>query len=114
VGSNVIDAYFEAKDALHKAFGYVEDWHIYDVRDYREDWWGTTPDVVIFAAKPEIVDHVLADEEPVEEDYYSHVIRTDGFMGRSEWHWGANTMLLCDTETDGNVVLAVFDDEKRR
>jgi hypothetical protein len=115
LGASSVDAYFAAKDALHKAFGYTEDWHLYNVRDYREHWWCAEKSYsVYFADKPEIVDRILQGREPT-EDYYSHVVRTDRFLGRSTWADGhGHTMLLCDTETDGNVILAIFDDAKRR
>ncbi len=106
-----LDDYIAAKEAIFRAFGYVEDWIIIPTEDSRQYYWrlnGEGPGEVQFAD---------TEKELLEEEgnYYVHEIYTQRFLPK--WVYRAEegyTMICTDTHTDGNKLLQIFDNTKER
>lgn len=106
----ILDDYNSCKQAIFDAFGYVEDWKVHPIEDMREVYWaydGKYEQVQFFFQKEDIGKY---------SKLYSHEIGHDRFLpkyvykgtGEAEGY----TMILCDTQTDGNILLCIFDNKK--
>lgn len=90
-------------------FGYVEDWRILPINDTREYYWvldGDGPGCVRFA---ETEEQLLSDG-----DYYENIIYTQRHLPRWVYRGEDYTMIVADTETDGNKLLQIFTNANER
>lgn len=106
-----LDAYNLVKDQIFKEFGYTEDWKVHPLEDMREVWWAVSPD------KSEVHFFYKKDDINLYNKLYSHEIGHDRFLPKYIYEGSGEaegyTMILCDTHTDGNVLLCIFDDKKK-
>lgn len=103
----VVSDFFDAKIELFKFFGYVEDWKVYAVEDYRDRDWCVDSGTLIF-----FDDGVDIEESISDMNYYSFEIQGDRFLSANKWKNAGLTMFLVATGCDGNKYLAIFDDSK--
>lgn len=106
-----LDDYFKLKKEIFEYFGYKEDWKIIPLDDHREYEWGLLQKEngsgkVLFAEK-----NLLKEIEDVNE-YYGYEIYTQRFLPKYVYKTDDYTMICSDTQTDGNKVLAIFDNKK--
>jgi len=105
----LLDEYKALKEELFKYFGYVEDWHVLPIDDAREYFWrldGEGTGTVFFAETKEQLD----DEDG---NYYEHEIYTQRHPPKWVYIGAEYTMIVVDTNTDGNKFLQIFDNSKR-
>jgi len=108
----LLDEYNKLESELHKYFGYQEDWVIIPMADSTDYYWYLDQDSngsgeVRFAETlPD-----LADEEAGE--YYCEPIYTQRFLKKWVYKGEDFTMISCDTQTDGNKLLRIFDNSKK-
>lgn len=91
-------------------FGYQEDWRVLPLDDAREFFWkldGEGPGTVKFANTEE----ELANEEGL---YYKNEIYTQRHLPKWVYRGPDYTMVVVDTNTDGNQFLQIFDNAKER
>jgi hypothetical protein len=106
----LLDDYFELQRKIFDYFGYVEGWRVLPIDDARCHYWrleGEGPGYVRFAD---------SEDELTSEsgNYYEHEIYTQWHL--SQWVYRASgyTLVVVDTNTDGNQLLQVFDNSLER
>lgn len=104
----LIDNAFSATEAVHAYFGYTEDWRAFPLDDARKYYWHVEePDgSVTFFEEP------LTGENVDNGQIYLDEIYTYRHLSKWVWRTEAFTMILCDTNTDGNIFLRIFDNLK--
>jgi hypothetical protein len=101
-----IDEYFNLQEQIYKYFDYVEDWCVFPMEDKRSLYWIISDDIVFYCDRP------LTIQIMVDEDYYSAVIYKQRFLNKWVYRAENLTMVLADTQVDGNKFLMIFDNEK--
>jgi len=105
----LMDALKSIKE-VHEYFGYKEDWRVIPLSDETEFYWTLNGEgsggEVHFADTIED----LQDEEA--GNFYSHEIYTQRFLPKFVFRGADYTMISCDTHTDGNKFLCIFDNKK--
>ena len=104
----LLDDYNKARDAVFNYFGYTEDWRVLPLDDCRDFYWeldGLGPGTVCFAESE--VELATGDGNYYESGIYSH-------RHLPKWVYRGKdfTMVCVDTHTDGNKLLAVYDNAK--
>lgn len=104
----LLTQYFKLQKEIYDYFGYVEDWVTIPIDDATDYYWtlenrSSGNGTVTFAETKE----QLADEEKA--DYYQHEIYTQRFLPKWVYRAEDYTMIVVDTETDGNKYLQIFD-----
>lgn len=105
-----LDSYFSLQQEIFEAFGYVEDWSVIPLSDHRDQYWqldGIGPGEVKFSESLEAL------EQDDEEKTYSYQIYTNRHLPKWVYFGPEFTMICADTQTDGNKLLAIFDNAKR-
>ena len=105
---HILDDYFELQNKIHEYFGYVEDWCAIPLDDSREYFWrleGDGPGEVLFSLNEDLTD---------EDDLYSNQIYTQRFLPKWVYRGEDYTMVVVDTQVDGNKFLQIFDNKKER
>lgn len=105
-----LDDYFELQRQIFKHFGYVEDWRVLPLDDARRYYWrldGEGPGNVCFAD---------SEEELTTEsgNYYEDAIYTQRSLPKWVYRAADYTLVVVDTNTDGNQLLKVFDNALER
>jgi hypothetical protein len=112
-----IDKYFELQDAVHEAFGYVEDWVAIPLDDKRDYYWTLDASLntkgEIAAGEVRFAETIEALEDWEAGEYYSNEIYAQRFLPKWVYEADGYTMICVDTHTDGNKFLQIFDNEKR-
>lgn len=108
-----IDSFFNFEKAIHKEFGYVEDWVDIPMEDHRQYYWflrqhPAGDGEVYFSEKPLTVESIEAGE------HFSNAIYTQRFLPKWVYETEDFTMISVDTQTDGNKFLAIFDNTKKQ
>ena len=107
----LLDQYKEIRDQIFEYFGYEEDWCVFPLEDSREFFWRLegeqSGDNVLFALTEEIL-------ESGEGDFYANEIYGQRFLKKWVYRGAEYTMVLVDTNTDGNKFLQIFDNSKER
>ena len=108
----ILDEYMKLQEEIYDYFGYIENWCVIPIEDRREMYWILEQNEdgngnVKYSDKsftPEIMREG--------EEYYQDSIYTQRFL--QEWVYRGEdyTMVCCDTHTDGNKFLAIFDNAK--
>jgi hypothetical protein len=101
----LLDKYFGIREEVFNYFGYVEDWSLFSLDDSTRFFWefdSENDDVVRFAdTEKELMSQ--------EGNYYEHTV-----LGKRVYAGEGYTMIKVDTHTDGNRLLQVFDNARRR
>ena len=103
----LLDRYNEAHDALCAYFRYVHDWRVFPIADCREYIWACNDSDVFYAATEK-------EFEQQDGNYYQASIFTYVHLTKHVFEGPEYTMILVDTQTDGNIFLMIFDNAKRR
>lgn len=106
----ILDNYFGARQELFKYFNYVEDWRVLPIDDCRDYFWrleGTGPGAVHFAETEEEL-------ENEEGNYFINEIYTQRHLNKWVYRAEEYTMVVVDTNVDGNKFLSIFDNNKER
>ena len=98
----LLDAYFALQSEIYAYFGYEEDWAVIPLDDCREMYWNCNGESVAFAtSEAELVDG---------GDFVNAVHHLPRWI-----YYGKDyTMIVVDTQTDGNKFLQVFSNDRRR
>jgi hypothetical protein len=106
-----ITAYFDAKEAVHKVFGYVSDWKEIPMEDLRGHYWmltdGEKNGSIVYCPDP-FTEKAIEDGEVI----YTAEIYTQRFLNKFVYRGKDHTMVCVDTHTDGNKFLMIFDADK--
>lgn len=106
----LLDEYNSITTKIFEYFGYVEDWCIYPIQDYRDHWWrinGSEDDGSVQFAEVPLTDEIIKSGE-----YYENEIYTQRFLDKWVYRGPEYTMILVDTHIDGNKFLQIFDNAK--
>lgn len=95
----LLDDYFKLEEEIHNYFGYVEDWVAIPMDDATMYTWHLNPDSVSFW---------LNDEELEKNEWYTNQIYTQRFLKKWVYVGKAYTMVVVDTQVDGNKFLQIF------
>ncbi len=115
---DALDRLREDTDAIFDHVGYVEDWAVIPINDSRDMFWAVDAHEhqwLKFAPTWEALAYWLAEHDdeygPYEDVLYQEAIYTNVHL--SEWVYrGAElTLVVADTQTDGNKLLRVFRNE---
>lgn len=92
--------YFKLRDQIHSYFGYLEDWRVIPIDDATEFYWKLLEDSVTFSDTLDFSDPYV---NPIFK--YKHL---------TQWVYRGKdyTMIVVDTQTDGNKFLQIFDNAK--
>ena len=108
----LLKQYFDFQKKIHDFFGYVEDGETIPIEDTTEYYWLLKHDEyrrnrIYFSNQPLTVESINKDK-----NLYSDIIHMQQFI--PEWVHRAEryTMIYCDTHTDGNKYLRIFDNDK--
>jgi len=103
----VVDNYFYAHAALCEHFGYTDDWRVFPFADKRSYYWACDGDTIYYADSED----ELARQKGA---YYESPICTYRYLSKYVYEAGDLTMIIEDTQTDGNIFLSIFSNERRR
>ena len=101
----LLDQYHALEKQIFKYFGYVEDWCVFPIEDSREYYWCPIDSHTVRFDKKK--------PGPGEEMDYSHEILGNRHLPQSIYEGKDFTMILVDTQCDGNQFLQIFDNAKR-
>lgn len=106
---NMFDEYFKLQEKIFAYFGYVEDWRIIPLSDCRKFFWRltgeTSGDSVYFGDTRE-------DALESTDTYYGYAIYTQRFLPKWVYRAEEYTLVVADTQCDGNKLLCIFDNSK--
>ena len=108
-----LDDYFKLQQEIFDYFGYKEDWVTIPIDDRRDQYWILYEndrgggDVIFY--ENEITPEVLKSGK-----YYENTVYTQRFLPKWIYRGEEYTMICCDTHTDGNKYLAIFDNSKEQ
>lgn len=103
--------YMKLQQEIYEYFGYEENWRVFPLEDSTDYYWriDSFGNAVHFAETEE----ELGNEKNDEEATYTNAILK--YRGTPGVYRGADfTMICCDTQTDGNKFLCIFDNTKER
>lgn len=106
----LLNDYFTLQKKIYKYFGYEEDWRVIPLDDGTEYYWAISGydsgDTVRFAKTKKI----LLDLD--DGEHYSNDIYTQRHLDKWVYKGEDYTMVVVDTNTDGNKFLQIFDNMK--
>ncbi len=103
----LLDEYFELQKRVHEYFGYVQDWNVIPLDDATDQFWAVDAHTVFFAATE-------SELEKQDGQYYEMPIYTQRHLPKWVYEGEDFTMICVDTQTDGNKLISVFDNAKKR
>lgn len=105
-----LDQYFSLQKEIFEYFGYKEDWRILPLDDAREFFWK------LDGEGPGVVKHAFTEEELADEDgdYYENDIYTQRHLPKWVYRGAEFTLIVVDTNTDGNKLLQIFANANER
>jgi hypothetical protein len=112
----LIDQYFEIQEAVHKAFGYEENWVAIPLDDARSYYWRLDAtydrDGKVIGGDVAFADTIEDLEDEEAGNYYANEIYTQRFLSQWVYRTDEFTMICVDTHVDGNKFLQIFDNAK--
>ena len=114
-----IDEYFKLQQEIYDLFQYEEQWRVYPLDDRRDVWWSIEGNTVWWSEKKEnhqqLIDQEYDYDDIPNDDVYSGEIRGSRHLDKSIYEDAEKkfTMIIVDTNTDFNVFLMIFDNDKR-
>lgn len=102
--------YFDLQKQLYEYFGYEENWRVFPIDDATAYYWrleGEGPGTVYFADTVEDLE-----DKDDRGNYYSSEIYTQRHLEKWVYRGKDYTMIVVDTQTDGNKFLSIFDNSK--
>jgi hypothetical protein len=103
---DLLDLFFKVRQAVYDYFGFVEDYVVYPIEDYREYYWriADNGEVVAFGAKNDVIYRT--------GNHYENTIYTQRFYDKWVYRGEKYTMIFVDTHTDGNKFFGIYDNAK--
>jgi hypothetical protein len=103
---DVIDNYNDALQSLYDAVGFVEDWAVLPIDDRTDMFWHVdeVDNCVRYAESMEVLDS--------DGDYYENQIYKQRFYNKWIYRGEKLTMIMVDTNIDGNRFFAFYDNDK--
>lgn len=114
-----LDEYFRLRQVIYDLFQFTEAWRVYPLDDMRDAWWSMDGDTVWWSEKKENHQQFIDQEYDIDDipdsDLYSGEIRGSRHLDKSIYEDADKklTMIVVDTNTDFNVFLMIFDNDKR-
>lgn len=112
--NEIVDKYFKLQQDIYSLFGYVEQWTVFPLEDRRQYFWFVSEHRVWYSSKKSNLDAVVAhylESNELEWDI-TNVDSGDIYIDEkcSPLHTANDlAMVQVDTNTDGNVFLAIYD-----
>jgi hypothetical protein len=104
-----IDNYFAARQAIFEHVKYRERWRDMPFEDSREAFWAITSHKVKFSPAREALEHWLTHDDYGEHGDKLFENEVSDHAGESGIYRGVElTLVVADTNTDGNVFLQIF------
>lgn len=101
----LLDQYLDLQEQIYTYFGYTEDWHVYPIDDNRDCEWKIEGNQLNLYARSD------SDDDEVGDEQYENPILPNGSFP-SIYRAEDYTMVLIDTECDGNKFLVILDNKK--
>lgn len=104
----LLNDYFKIQKQLYEYFGYEEKWKVFPLDDSTQYYWmldGEGPGKVHFA-------DTITELAQQTGNYYENVIYTQRHLKKWVYRGKDYTMVVVDTQTDGNKFLQIFDNSK--
>lgn len=117
-----LDEYFRLQQVIYDNFGYKEDWRAFPLDDMREVWWSIQGNTAWWSERKEnhqqLIDQEYDYDGIPDSDVYSGEIRANWRLDprNLEMYQDADkklSMIIIDTNTDFNVFLMVFNNDRR-
>ena|SRR5882762_716555 len=109
-----LDEYFKLQKTIYDLFHYKEAWGVYPLDDMREVYWSVEYDKVYWSEKKENHQQLIDQEYEIDDipggDVCSGEIRDDAIYEDKDKKF---TMIVVDTNTDFNVFLMIFDNDRK-
>lgn len=107
----LLNEYFDLQKKIYDYFGYAEDWVAIPLDDQTECYWTLTQ----YEDGKGFVQFHPNRKDLLDKDggnYYENEIYTQRFLPKWVYRGEEYTMICCDTHTDGNKFLCIFDNAK--
>jgi hypothetical protein len=104
----MLDEYRSLEEKIYEHFGYVEDWTVFPLDDRRGLWWYVTQHEVIFQYGKAQYTQAMVDAEM----YVKDVLYTGRGLPKSVFRAENHTLICVDTQVDGNIFLAIYDNDR--
>ena len=101
---DLLDVFFNVRQAVYDYVGFVEDWVVYPIEDYRKYYWRIEDGEVLYGTKKDVVGRT--------GNHYSSTIYTQRFYDKWVYRAEKYTMIFVDTHTDGNKFFGIYDNAK--
>jgi hypothetical protein len=113
----VVDAYFEHRAAIFKHVGYVENWRILPIVDYRRDYWSVDKferEYVRHSPNREAIAYWIEHDDygKYGDRVYENSIYTQRHLPKWVYRGKELTIVVVDTHTDGNQYLQLFANDR--
>jgi hypothetical protein len=103
----LLDEYYALREKIYEYFGYEESWQVFPIMDHRRFFWLLLDHKIVFCEEK-------ISEENEDKQYsalfYSHISEKHHKIYQTENY----TMICIDTQCDGNIFLAIFDNSKEQ
>lgn len=115
---DIVDLFFETKKMLAQTFNYAEDWCVIPWDDFRRYEWYLEKgkeihDEFYNGFQGKVIFWNSLQDIQMKTEWYESIIYTQRFLPRWVYETDRYTMICIDTQTDGNKLLAIFDNKKR-
>lgn len=107
-----LDEYFKLQKEIYDYFGYKEDWVVIPIEDSREYFWELKQELD-GSGEVSFWENKLNVGKFTKTDGYSNSIYTQRFLSKWVYVGKDYTMIVVDTQTDGNKFLSIFDNKKQ-
>ena len=113
---DVVDSFFDAREAIFEHVGYVEDWRVLPIDDSRDQFWAVDEhehEWVKFSPSREALVYWLKNDDygPHGDKLYENAIYTQRHLSKWVYRGEELTLVVADTNTDGNKYLQLFRNE---
>jgi hypothetical protein len=105
----LLKEYFALQAQIFEHFGYVENWRIIPLDDCTEFFWKLNGESYNSEVLFHETDEAVRDETG---EHYVEEIYTQRFLKKWVYRAENYTMVVCNTQTDGNILLCIFDNTK--
>ena len=113
---DIVDSFFDAREAIFEHVGYVEDWRVLPLDDSRDQFWAVDAherEWVKFSPSREALVYWLEHDDYGShgDKLYENAIYTQRHLTKWVFRGEELTLAVTDTNTDGNKYLQLFRNE---
>lgn len=110
---DIVDSFFDARELIFDHVDYTEDWRVLPITDSRDDFWAVDKherEWVKFSPSREALAYWLEHDDygPHGDKLYENVIYTQRHLPKWVYRGEELTIVVADTQTDGNKYLQLF------